>query len=49
MNISIDKINEIIDEEMKYAKEVNPVMALGMDQVKMLLNDYANELINRGE
>ncbi len=37
-SITIDRINEIIDKEMEYAKKVNPQMCLGMAQIKKLLN-----------
>lgn len=38
MDIKI--INKIIEEEIKEAKQINPVMALGMSHVKMVLNEY---------
>lgn len=28
---------EIIEKEMEYAKQVNPQMAMGMSQIKMLI------------
>lgn len=39
MSMKIEKINKLIDEEMEYAKQVNPVMALGMSQIKKILNE----------
>ncbi|MEG1313420.1 MAG: hypothetical protein RSD40_03810 [Bacilli bacterium] len=44
MKIDIEIINEIIDKEMDYAKNVNPVMALGMSYVKDIINKYNNKL-----
>lgn len=44
MKIDIEIINKIIDKEMDYAKEVNPVMALGMNQVKEVINKYNTKL-----
>lgn len=38
--ISIEVINELIDSEVEFAKKVNPVMALGMEQIKRKLNNY---------
>ena len=32
------KALEIIDKEQEYAKEVNPIMYLGMEQIKKLIN-----------
>ena len=32
------KAIEIIDKEQEYAKEVNPIMYLGMEQIKELIN-----------
>ena len=33
------KALEIIDKEQEYAKEVNPIMYLGMEQIKKLINE----------
>lgn len=41
-SITIDRINEIIDKEMEFAKKVNPQMAFGMAQIKLLLNKEIN-------
>lgn len=43
MKISIEKINELIEKEMEFARQVNPVMAMGMSQVKKILNDYVED------
>ena len=44
-SISIDRINEIIEEEMKYAREANvPLMVMGMSQIQLLLNKEAEEI-----
>lgn len=43
MKISIEKINELIEKEMEFAKQVNPMMAMGMSQVKKILNDYVED------
>ena len=40
MKIDIVEINKIIDKEMEFAKEVNPVMALGMSHIKRMINEY---------
>ena len=32
------KAIDIIDKEQEYAKEVNPIMYLGMEQIKKLIN-----------
>ena len=45
MEISIEKINEIIDKEIKYAKSINMLlMVAGMGRIKMLLNNISEEL-----
>jgi len=44
MKIDIADINKIIDGEIKYAKQVNPVMALGMSQIKRILNEMDDKL-----
>lgn len=44
MKIDVEKINEIIDKEVEFAKQVNPVMALGMEQIRKILNKYDDEL-----
>lgn len=44
MKIDVEKINEIIDKEVEFAKQVNPVMALGMEQIRTILNKYDDEL-----
>lgn len=36
--MKIEKINELIDKEIEFAKKVNPVMALGMKQIRDILN-----------
>lgn len=41
--MTIEKINEIIDKELEYAREVNPIMAMGMIQIKMILNQEARK------
>lgn len=41
--MKIKKINELIDKEIEYAKQVNPVMALGMSQIKKILNEEAEK------
>ena len=33
----LKKAIKIIEEEMEYAKQVNPQMAIGMSQIKMLI------------
>ena len=38
MVIGLIKALEIIDKEQEYAKEVNPIMYLGMEQIKELIN-----------
>jgi len=43
VKISIEKINELIEKEMEFARQVNPVMAMGMSQVKKILNDYVED------
>ena len=37
--IQIDRIYEIIDKELRFAKEVNPQMAFGMLQIKEILQN----------
>ena len=39
MIVGLIKAIEIIDKEQEYAKEVNPVMYLGMEQIKKLINE----------
>lgn len=41
--LSIEEINKIIDDEIKYAKEVTPYMAIGMLQIKKQINNYAGD------
>lgn len=41
--MKIEKINELIDKEIEFAKHVNPVMALGMEQIKVILNMEAEK------
>lgn len=41
--MDINKINEIIDEEIEFAKQVNPQMAMGMSQIKKVLNENLKE------
>ena len=41
--LSIEEINKIIDDEIEYAKEVNPHMAIGMLQIKKQINNYAGD------
>lgn len=43
-NLSIEKINELIEKEMEFANQVNPQMAMGMAQIKKVLNDYHKEI-----
>ena len=38
MKAGLKKAIEIINKELEFAKQVNPQMALGMDQVKSLIN-----------
>jgi hypothetical protein len=44
MKIDIIDINKAIDKEMEYAKQVNPIMALGMSQIKRILNEINDKL-----
>lgn len=37
MRKGLEESIKIIDKEMKLAKQINPVMALGMDQIKDLI------------
>lgn len=39
MKIEIEKINEIINKEIEYAKQVSPIMALGMEHIKRIINE----------
>ena len=41
--MKIERINELIDAEIEFAKQVNPVMALGMSQIKRILNEEAEK------
>ena len=41
--MKIEKINELIDKEIEFAKQINPVMALGMKQIKVILNTEAEK------
>ena len=50
MEISIEKINEVIEKEMSYARAINmPLMVAGMGQIKMLLNTVNTELAVKAE
>lgn len=40
--LTIEEINTLIDDEIEYAKRANPVMALGMEQIRRKLNNYSN-------
>lgn len=42
--MDINKINQLIDSEMEFAKKVNPQMALGMSQIKKLLNEHQEDI-----
>lgn len=42
--ISFNEIFEIIDKEIEFAKQINPVMALGMSQIKRMLEEKMEEL-----
>jgi hypothetical protein len=44
MKIDIVDINKVIDKEMEYAKQANPIMALGMSQIKRILNEMNDKL-----
>lgn len=48
MKIDICEINRIIEEEVEFAKEINPIMALGMNHVKRMLNEYNDSLEIKG-
>ncbi|NCI20621.1 hypothetical protein [Clostridium botulinum] len=37
MKEGLEEAIKIIDKEMELAKQINPVMALGMDQIKDLI------------
>ena len=41
------KAIDIIDKEQEYAKEVNPIMYLGMEQVKMLIKKEIQDQIKK--
>ena len=41
------KALEIIDKEQEYAKEVNPIMCLGMEQIKELINKEIQKQIKQ--
>ena len=41
------KALEIIDKEQEYAKEVNPIMYLGMEQIKELINKEIQKQIKQ--
>lgn len=43
MEKGLKKAIEIIDKEIEFAKKVNPQMALGMSQIKMLLKKELQE------
>ncbi|WP_300382089.1 hypothetical protein [Clostridium sp.] len=43
MEISKEKIFEIIDKEMEFAKQINPQMAFGMLQIKTVLEEHFEE------
>ena len=43
-NLNIETINKLIDKELEFARQVNPQMAMGMIQVKKILNDACNKL-----
>ncbi|AIY85372.1 hypothetical protein U729_3103 (plasmid) [Clostridium baratii str. Sullivan] len=49
MKIDIEEINEIINKEIEFAKQVNPVMALGMEQIRRVLNEYNYELDKKAD
>ena len=36
---TLQVLNKIIDDEMKVARELNPQMAMGMLQIKKLINE----------
>lgn len=40
----LKKAVEIIENEKRYAREVNPLMALGMSQVQMLIEKEIKKL-----
>ena len=42
------KAIDIIDKEQEYAKEVNPVMCLGMEQIKMLIKKEIQDQVKEG-
>ena len=41
------KAIDIIDKEQEYAKEVNPIMYLGMEQIKKLINKEIGSSTNK--
>ena len=41
------KAIDIIDKEQEYAKEVNPIMYLGMEQVKKLIKKEIQDQIKK--
>ena len=41
------KAIDIIDKEQEYAKEVNPIMYLGMEQVKKLIKKEIQDQIKQ--
>lgn len=41
--MEIKRINELIDKEIEYAKQVNPIMALGMSRIRDILNKEAEK------
>lgn len=43
MELRIDEVNEVIDREIEFAKSINPHMAMGMRQIKLVINQYHDE------
>lgn len=44
--LSVEEINKIIDDEIEFARDVNPHMAMGMIQVQKQINKYAGDKNN---